>query len=101
MTYTESLGGKTIDWANVLDNIPDKNSIEFNSIYRKALNWGLCPVGAQSVKLPRTCIGRPIDDMLTKFGSNFYMALANYEIEDAKVALENIEARAFYLIYDI
>lgn len=103
-TYCETKGEKPFDWNRELDSLIAGRELtgwEHDNLSDKALEWTTCACGNQCSIIPRDREGMPLDTLLRGLGSEFFSYVENGSWQDAKIILNDIEARAAIVIAEI
>jgi hypothetical protein len=99
--YAETQGQESFDWNKFLENPPEKGSEEHLEACDLADAWVTCACGNLCDIIPRSPLGRPIDDYLELLGIVFNNNIQDAEYDAAKKILARIENRSAEIIFEL
>lgn len=97
LLYVEEYNEVPFDWnAFLAQDYITQN--EWDYADSQARDWVTCACGNQCAVLPRNDDGEPQDRRLSELGMNFFDAICDHNVLDAREVLTEIEQRSAYLL---
>jgi hypothetical protein len=99
--YAEKKGKEAFDWNKFLENPPEKGSEEHLDACDLAEDWVTCACGNLCDIIPRSTLGRPLDDKLESLGIDFNNSVQDARYDVGKETLAKIEKRSEEIIKEL